>query len=330
MPKVGVRDIAEFAKVSPATVSRVLNQHPNVRSEVRERVLAAASTLQYSANRAARRRHVTVLVEGLGGLGASPYFASIVGGLVRKLSDAGLRADIMPAEAIEMGLLARQYSEAVLAMVWSPEYRERLHQLDGAPVILVNDFGPDWHCVHSDHQQGTQLAVKHLVEHGHRRIALLRYCSGGWADAERLTGYKAGLHAADIPPDPALIGSQDTPIANGDVGPLLLRLSELLIQNPTALILGSEDLTLPATHALYRLNRRIPEDISVIGFESPELSAYLQPPLTTIDQNVAEIANELVSLVLHLRDNPQSGPHLIQLPNQIIARHSVKMFQQMR
>jgi LacI family transcriptional regulator len=327
MAKAGVRQIAKAAAVSPATVSRVLNQHPNVRPEVRERVLAAAAQLRYSANRSGRRKHVTVLVEGFGDLGASRYYAAMVGSVVRQLSEAGLRADVMPVEAVEIELLARQYTEAVLAMVWSPEYRDRLHQIDGAPVILINDFGPDWHCVHSDHQQGTQMAVEHLVTHGHRRIALLRYFSGGWSDAQRLAGYGAGLRDAGIEPDPALIASQDSLTVDGEVGGLMVCLSELLMHNPSALILASEDLSLPVSHALYRLNRQIPDDISVIGFESPELSAYLQPPMTTINQNVSGIAAELVKTVQELRQDPELPSRCVVLPNTLVKRHSVKMFQ---
>ncbi|MFT5131521.1 MAG: DNA-binding LacI/PurR family transcriptional regulator [Rhodothermales bacterium] len=327
MAKAGVRQIASAAEVSPATVSRVLNQHPNVRPEVRERVLAAAANLQYSANRSARRKHVTVLIEGFGDLALSKYFAAMVGTLVRQLSEAGLRADVMPVESVEMDLLARQYTEAILAMVWSPEYRERLHTFDGVPLILVNDFGPNWHCVHSDHRQGTRMAVEHLLEHGHQKIALLRYHSGGWADAERLAGYEDGLRAAGVELDPSLVIAHDETTGDGDVGSLMLQLSEMLLQNPTALVLGSEDLTLSATHALYRLNRRIPEDISVVGFECPELSSYLQPPMTTINQNVEGIAAELVRVVLELREQPDAEPRRVSLPNSLISRHSVKMFQ---
>jgi LacI family transcriptional regulator len=323
--KAGIRQVAERANVSPATVSRVFNQHPNVRPTVRRRVLKAAGDLQYAANRAARRGHVTVLVEGFSDLARSNYHASVLGALVPKLAAAGLRPDVIPVETLAIDHLARQYTEAVLAMVWSPDVRQRLRQIDSAPLILVNDYDPAWHGVMTNHRQGVRLAVNHLREQGHSRIGLIRYYEGSWGDQERYAGFLSAIRDAGLQPLPELVISQNAAPTDGSVTELMAQLSDLLMHAPTALIVCSEDLALPTSHALYRLNRRVPEDISLVGFECPELSAYLQPPMTTIDQNTSRLADHLTRMVEDLRQSePDTAPQHIVLDNDLVVRHSAR------
>ena len=326
MAKAGVRDIAKLAEVSLATVSRVLNQHPNVSAALRRRVLRVAEELGYTANRSARRGQVTMLVEGFADLRMSKYHAAMIGPVVTRLAAAGLRPDVIPIESLDMLHLSRQYTEAVLALVWSTHCRKLLHQLSNAPVIVLNDYSEYFHCVYANHRQGTELAVEHLLAQGHTRIGLLRYHENCWSDRERYAGYCEALRAAGVAPDPALVISREDWTAGGDLAPLLAKLSDLLLEDPTALVICSEDLLLPATHALYRLNRRVPDDLSVIGFECPEVSRYTQPPMTTVDGNTDLVAERVVQLVESLRENPDVPPQQVVLPASLISRHSVRAY----
>ena len=142
----------------------------------------------------------------------------------------------------------------------------------------------------------------------------------------RYAGYCEALRAAGVAPDPALVISREDWTAGGDLAPLLAKLSDLLLEDPTALVICSEDLLLPATHALYRLNRRVPDDLSVIGFECPEVSRYTQPPMTTVDGNTDLVAERVVQLVESLRENPDVPPQQVVLPASLISRHSVRAY----
>jgi DNA-binding LacI/PurR family transcriptional regulator len=290
---------------------------------VKQRVLAAARKLDYTAHRSARRTHVTILVEGFSGLAHSHYVTATLSALVVTLENAGYRPDIVPVQsetAIEIA--AGHYAVAILALVWSPPLRRQIRAMQNVPVVLINDDEPGWHSVRSDNRQGMKLAVDHLVDRGHRRIGLLRYYAGAWADRERLAGYREALAAHGIPADPDLLVEHNVTPSHETEGQMLQIMAELMRHAPTALIVGSEDLALPALHALHSLNVALPADLSVVSYECDGLSAYLQPPLTSIDQNPVRIAEHVVDLIAQLDAGGQT--RTVVLPNDLIERFSVR------
>jgi LacI family transcriptional regulator len=322
--KVGLREVAEASGVSLATVSRVFNQHPNVREEVRRKVLSAARRLDYSAHKGNRRDHVTVLIEGMSDIGRSGYQSELLGALVSQLADAGLRPDVLPVESADLELVGGQYTLATVAVVWDKALRRKVAKMKQAPAILVNEYEEGWHTVLTNHRQGMEDATKSLAERGHRRICLLRFFEGSWADRERFAGYCQGIAGFGIPYDPDLQVAFNVVPRPESLPKVKGLIKKLLKAEPTAIIVCTEDLALPAAHAIRECGKSIPDEVSLVTFENPAASAYQVPPLTTINQNPTRIAAAVTKLVEDLAGATDVPPQRIDLPNDFIERASVK------
>jgi LacI family transcriptional regulator len=306
---IRLADVAEAAGVGTSIVSRVLNADPTVsiRPETRERIVRAATELNYRPNafarglKLARTMTIGMVIPNL----AYPVNAEIIRGAERAAAAANyvtLLADadefLQTGEAYRRLLLEQRVDGLLIASASTEESFIADLVSQRLPFVLVNrrvpHVGP---CVSVDDGRGTQLAVEHLVSLGHRRIAHI----GGPRDADtarrRLAGFRAGMRAARLRVPAAYVVEAPYEEEGGEQA--MARLLELE-PRPTAVVVWSLAAAIGALAAANERLIRIPEELSIVGFHDAPIAAYLHPPLTTVLMPLREMAERSVDVLLDL------------------------------
>lgn len=326
-------DVAARAGVSRTTVSFVLNGRADVGipEETRRRVQEAARELGYHPHGAARAlaggaSHTiglvlrqspeqvsmdALLAETLWGIGSEAH----LGGyrvLVEPLApDGGRYSDLVVSQRVD-GLIVsgpRTDDEELVALV-----------ADGFPIILQGSLPSlDAPSVDVDNRAGARFAVEHLLALGHRRIACITNAPLAYtAAADRLSGYRDALEAAGIPADPALVVEGNFDAASGRAA-----MSGLLAAAPdvTAAFVASDIVAFGALRALREAGRRVPADVSVVGFDDIPLARHFDPPLTTIRLPARDLG-AAAGRALVERLAGRAGSARTLLPTELIVRDS--------
>ena len=298
--------VAEQAGVSIATVSRVLNGTKAVNEDTRARVQAAVLALGYHVNGAlpdrvrASPRLLLLLVPDF----ANPYFAEIVKGVesvVRRNGYGILVTEVSAAlsrGSPELDPLYHRLAEGVISLAGSADLKPLLTELPDLPWVACSECvsDADVQNVSIDHRQAAVDAVQYLINRGHQRIALL--CANEdylWA-RQRREGYEFALRRAGIPVDPRLIRiARGTDYVDGlEAAGALLAMEAA----PSAVFAVSDTLAIGAIKAFRRVGRRVPEDISVVGFDDIPVAELFEPGLTTIAQPARELGAAAAELLL--------------------------------
>jgi len=301
--RVTIREVAELAGVSIATVSRVLNGRGDVSDETRDLVTRVVRENGYTANRNARGLSVgrTGLVGVLVPLVYPAYFSAIVAGAAEALSELDLQIVLSPTgheHDREVSVLDRLHGVTDGALIILPEESsEELERLlDGGyrfvvldPLMPLDERIPS---VSAAHTSGADQAMRHLLELGHRRIAQITGPRGWLATEDRRRGYGAALAAAGILADPELEVEAEPEIDSGRTAAAhLLDLPE----PPTAIFAFNDNIAIGTLQAARARGLRVPEDVSVVGFDDVEHATIVTPPLTTVRQPLAEMGRTAVS-----------------------------------
>ena len=310
-----MRDVAELAGVSAQTVSRVINEHPYVADDTRQRVLAAMRVLDYQRNPAARalvtRRSGTLGIVGYesplygptsmlyaieGAARAAGYFVSVAS--VRHLD----RRSVL--EAVDW--LRRQSVEGIIAIAPKASMASALTQAS-AGMACVTVGGGCSDAIPSaqiDNAAGARLATRHLLDLGH---ATVHHVAGptDWPEAgERIHGWRDALRAAGAPTPPVVPG--DWSAGTGyEQGKGLAR-----DRSVTAVFCASDQLALGVLRALHEAGRRVPDDVSVVGFDGTPDGGYFLPPLTSVRQDFVELGRSSLALLLSQLDPVGEAPVL--------------------
>jgi LacI family transcriptional regulator len=323
-----MHDVARLAGVSHQTVSRVLNDHPNVRPETRERVLEAIRELNYRPNALARglvtRRSRTIgvisfdtrLFGPASTLLAIEHAARAAGYAVTISSLADLDAASVRSA---VDALAGQSVDGVIVIAPRESAARGLRDLrPGLPVVAVEaGYGGEIPVVSVDQHTGAQLATGHLLSLGHRTVW---HVAGptDWLEArERVEGWQASLTAAGVAVPPVLRGDW-SPESGYRAG---LELAE----NPevTAVFAANDQMALGVMHAFYERGVRVPADVSVVGFDNIPESAFLIPALTTVHQDFDELGRRGLTLLVQIMDGDQDGSDPPgRVPAALVARQS--------
>ncbi|WP_345137100.1 LacI family DNA-binding transcriptional regulator [Dactylosporangium darangshiense] len=302
-----MRDVAHLAGVSHQTVSRVVNDHPNVRSETRARVLAAMRALDYQPNVAARtlatNRSQTVGLVTFDTTLFGPSF--MVHAIERAAREAGYFVSIASAREPDVpqvrDAVRRLREQAVegivtLAPVAAAWTALRQEPLDIPIVVLGIGAGAGEEAevpmVSVDNYAGAALATRHLLELGHRTV---HHVAGpvNWPEArERLAGWRAALEEAGAVA-PAPLPGDWSAAAGYDAGRDLAGRAEV-----TAVFCANDQMAMGALRALHEAGRRVPRDVSVVGFDDVPEAPYLLPPLTTVRQDFAELGRHSLDLLV--------------------------------
>lgn len=321
-------DVARLAGVSHQTVSRVLNGHPNVREQTRLRVRAAIAELGYRPNGAARAlvtgrsqvigvvaQNTTLygpasLLAALEQTAAAEGFAVSVGS-VRDLDHRSISA------AVERHLSHRVAGIVVIAPVESAgEALERLPK--DVPLVTVDgDPSGPVPLVTVDQAAGARAATEHLLDAGHRTVWHVSGPSDWFDSVGRIDGWRKALLAAGVDPPPLMPG--DWSAASGyRCGQMLARMPEV-----TAVFTANDHLALGVLRALHEFGRRVPDDISVVGFDDVPEAAYFIPPLTTVRPDFDAVARASLQMLLTQIESGAGGALRQTIAPALVVRESV-------
>lgn len=311
-----IYDVADAAGVSPKTVSRVLNGEGPVNEKTRTLVTEAIDRLNYVPSQAARMMRlqksgvVGVLTSAISGdatgtAGGLPEIY-ILQGVQRILSSAGKIAMIADTgdDDGQTPALMRSFAERRVEGLVLISGRHRQVSLpdvpSSMPVVLANCFGGDgMSAVVPDDEAGQRDCVTGLIERGHRRIAFLTLPKRSLAAGLRTAGYKAALATASLPFDPRLVLA--APDAEDDENVLAAALDRLLSGDtpPTALCCGNDHLVMRVYGLLQRRGIRVPDDLSVVGFDDHRLiTEHLHPRLASVELPYAAIGRRAAERLL--------------------------------
>ncbi len=321
-------DVAKLAGVSHQTVSRVLNDHPNVRERTRIRVQAAISELGYRPNRAARLLATgTSQVIGFVSRSSTLYGpAATLAALAEAALQHGFAVSVESVRTLDRRPVAdaigRLRDQRVAGLVVIAPVESANDALDDLPgdIPLVNVDGDPrrpTELVTVDQEAGAYAATTHLLEAGHRTVW---HVSGpnNWFDSQgRVLGWQRALTeaGAEIPP----LMPADWSAASGyRTGQILARMNDV-----TAVFAANDHLALGILRALHENGRRVPEDISVVGFDDVPEAAYFIPPLTTIRPDFDAVATASLDLLMaQIRSGQRLGDRRMLTPT-LVSRQSV-------
>lgn len=315
--KPTIYDLARIAEVSAGTVSRVLNKRDKVHPETRERVLRAARELNLKPQVAVRTRQVAILSE--------PTFTDRIEGyaatLTAHLSFAFSRRNIgvmLPSNPLEQ--LPSAFLDGVVAVTYDTRLHSVLHELEARlPVVYMDKFDalPAHYTVCSDHFGSGYLAAKHFIERGRRKLAFM----GGDAPpfAERLRGFRKALAEAKLPANDQLLQLVGAHTNHSAAITRLVRSGADAIYAP-----GTSFQALEVLHVLtYIMGLRVPHDIALIGGENEGISAFLNPPLTTLEEPLKEMAEQAAGIIDRLSSGEKIPQRQLSLPVRLLGRDSV-------
>lgn len=320
-------DVALVAGVSHQTVSRVLNDHPSVRPETRERVLAAIAELGYRRNTAARalvtRRSGTIGIVTTG----LPYFGptSTLIAVEKAARDAGYSVSIATLAGIDTPSVDHaiehflaQAVEGIIVIAPHDDVRDALVPFaDQVPLVMIAaepSPGFSYHTMSVDQELGARLATRHLLELGHREVV---HVAGPqeWIDARaRVVGWRAELAAAGIAAGEPIDGAW-SPDRGYEVGRRMVREGV-----PSAVFAANDQLALGLLHAFAEGGVVVPRDVSVVGFDDVAEAAHFSPPLTTVRQDFAALGGRCLELLVGVMGGHTLDP--TPIPPRLVVRAS--------
>ncbi len=314
-----IKDIARYCGVAVSTVSRVLNDHPDVSEETREKVLRAASELHYIPNTSARNLvrttsdTIALLVKGI----SNPFFAKLIKVINREITKRGYTLELhhMDTADDELRIGAQLANERKLIGILFLGGRFNYSAAELAHIHIpcvfctyTNTFGTldahEYSSVAIDDKQTAMFAVDMLLSLGHRRIAILTDNTDDKSISElRFQGYKSALERHNIPFDPALVACTGT---FSDMGSIYRTTTDLIESGVefSAIFAIADVMAIAAIKALNDQGRRVPEDCSVVAIDGLELSEYTLPTLTTMVQPLEEMGVSCANMLIELIEKP--------------------------
>ena len=319
-------DVARLAGVSHQTVSRVVNELPNVRPATRKRVEDAIRQLRYRPSTNARalvtRRSRTIGVITTGNPDYGP--SSTLQALTEASREARYNVSItsmLEADRVSMRTAVETLlSQSIEAMVLIAAHREALDSMQGldlgVPLVAVDSSArPGFHSVSIDQFHGARLATEHLIGLGHRDIVHIAGPEHSMDASERARGWRSALSGAGLVAHSPLIGDW-SPRSGYEIG------QQLADTRPagagpgfTAIFSGNDQMALGAMFALGERGIRVPQDVSVVGFDDIPEAAFFTPPLTTVHQDFAGLGSDIMATLLELLDDEEGEtdavPHTV-------------------
>jgi LacI family transcriptional regulator len=303
-------DVAREAKVGVMSVSRVINNHPSVKLSTRSKVMKAIARIGYSPNDAARmlkgRRGRTI---GLVVPDLSDFFSSCF----HAVQDVAIRHDYqtvvvatgrnVAVEDQQLESIQNRVAGLLIVTSGSDGSRLRMIQESGIPVVALDRpvAGLQADAVLVENREGAEQGVRHLIEHGHKKIACVGFDSGSYTVRERIEGYQLAVRCAGL--QPILFTNVNTLEA---MQALVSRWS-IAKDRPTAAFSLKRISSVYLIQALYLHKLRVPEDIAVVGFDDFELAEVLGTPLTVVRQTPTGMARAAAELLFKKIDNLQEG-----------------------
>ena len=311
-----MKDVAGKAGVSVTTVSHVINKTRLVSDGLRQRVLAAMKELGYQPNALARslRRKETNTIGMILPDNTNPFFAEVARGIEDVSFEQGYSVIIcnsdgdLDKELLYANVLAEKRVDGIILFAAGESIKQiqALQRLDISLVMADREIlDVDIDVVLTNNVQGGKLATRHLLELGHRRIACITGSLDLSLSFERMAGYREALLEHDVPVDESLIVEGDFQFESGYQATRQL----LALADPPSAIFACNDLMAIGTISAAAGNgRRIPANLSIVGFDDLRLASFANPPLTTIVQpkyEMGKMATEMLLERIHHRNMPK-------------------------
>ncbi|WP_253328187.1 LacI family DNA-binding transcriptional regulator [Xanthomonas albilineans] len=332
---VTIDEVAALAKVSPMTVSRVINGQGNVRDSTRTQVMRAVDKLGYTPNlaasalAAAQNTRVALIYSNPSGA----YLGDLLVGVLRAASRTSIQLIIdywedLGADAERKAV--RKLAKGVSGVILPPplcESEAAVRELLRAKVPMVaiasGRFSEAMPSVHIDEFRASQDITAHLIAHGHSRIGYIAGHPNLSASARRFDGFQAALRVAGLRLDKALLQQGDFTYRSG------LEAAEKLLARrapPTAIVASNDDMAAAAVSVAHRRGLEVPRDLSVVGFDDTSAATTVWPELTTVRQPIAAMADAAIDLLLRRlrsKECESGGHHDHVFAHQLVERDSV-------
>jgi len=330
------RQIAEEVGVSRTTVSLVLNNVPGVRisSGTRQRIVEVARRLNYYPDAAARTlvsgRTQTigfVLCQSPDRIFADAFLPEVLRGVGDAVQESGFRVlvhsveDVIAPDAY-VGLVREKQTDGIILSGPRSDDRQLARlRAEGFPIVLLGQLsGSDFPFVDVDNVGAAKQAVNHLLELGHRRIGMITNAPLTYTAArDRLTGYRQVLEEAGVTYEQELVRYGDF---REESGFHAMRQLLSLAEPPTAVFVASDLVAFGALVAIKEQGLRVPDDVSLVGFDDVRLAHYVDPPLTTVRLPAYGLGYQAATLLTQLIGTGSVGAQQILLQTELVVRES--------
>ena len=325
---IRIQDVARAAGVSVSTVSRVLNGRSDVAADTFQRVQRIIDDLGYSSNLAAksmRSLHTNVIGVIIFDLSLS-FCLEVVRGIDQAVKAhtydlmifSSNRANHRDDPTWERKVVAQLNGSIVDGIIVVTPTTVELPT--NSPVVTVDPCdGGNFPSVLATNHAGTLEAVRYLIELGHQRIGFIGGRASLLSSRQRREGYETALREANLPICPELYVEGDYSRLTAMVGAEQLL---TLPDRPTAIMAANDQTAFAVMDVAQRLQLRIPQDLSVIGFDNTPESAYTNPPLTTVDQSIVMLGERAAELLIQMIEGKEVANDFYQLPTRMIVRDS--------
>jgi len=337
MADLNQTEIARIAKVSQATVSRVLNNDPQVKEELRQRVLAAVEAHDYvpdaraqslrSSNKSSQTLGL-VIHRAPAQLAHDPFFSALIAAILDQGGRHGYHLCVDAARTVHSRRaiyeeLLRSRRVDGLILVESETDDERIARLNtqGFPFVLIGRYErvETIYSVDNDNVGAAKMATDYFIQKGHTRIAYIGGPEGLVLTRDRLAGYQSALAEAGLEGDPSLAQFGDFTEQSGSQ--IMLHLLALP-RPPTAVLALDDTLALGAMRAAKRNGLRIPEEVAIIGFNNSPLCSYVEPALTSVAVDIPELARTATDMLIDLIEGCAIEPKRRIVPSHLVIRSS--------
>lgn len=326
-----MKDIARKAKVSVVTVSRALNNRPDINRETKKKILKIAHDLNYTADQLARglvtrkTRTIGVLVPD----NVDSFYAAVVQGIGDECHERGYGIflwNTLDSADKELEYLRQAREKRTDGILLYPvqadaRYLEEVKR-SSAPIVFLNRHtdDPSFDYVMNDNVHGAYLAASHLIQKGHKKIAYVCAKPKASTGQERIAGCRMAMKEAGIPPD-----SLELLFCEENIESSYRLVKELVTREkpPSSIFMWDDRLAVSAIKAIREARLRIPEDVAVVGYDDIEIAAYLYPPLTTVRQPSHQIG-EIAARILLNKLESETSPSIqkIVLKPELVIRET--------
>lgn len=327
--RVTIEMVAQLAGVSPSTVSRILNGTAMVSAVKKQAVDEAIATLGFVPNPVARglaggrTLSIGVITQALD----SPFYGAVLRGIEETLDPAGYSPLFVSghwnvdAEQRCMDVLRSRRVDGIIVLTGRLTDEALIRYAQSLPIVATGRqlAAPGLFALNFDNYEGARLATQHLIELGHRHVVFIAGTDEHPDATERFRGYCAALAAADIPYDPALVipGAYREEDGVAAVDHLIAHKRRF-----TAILAANDQMASGAALGLYRHGLRVPDDVSLLGFDDLPNSRFAVPPLSTIHQPAYELGHLAASAMLQLLAG--NIPDIVVPTPQLIVRESCR------
>ena len=325
-------DVARLADVSFMTVSRVVNGHPSVRPETRERVLQAIEQLGYSPNAAARalnrnKAHaIGVYLPAFQHTLSTPYFVQLLFNMEKWLThykyDLLLVSSGHTSDKGYVDLFSQRKVDGLIVMAPPIDagFLDELSRL-AVPTVVVHGRTQleNISYVDTDNYAAVTELMRHIAKCGHTRIGFIAGDLQVLNARDRLTAYKDAMASRGFPMDPSLIYLGDW---TAQAGYDAFRHFRGLSSPPTAVVCSNDYMAIGLLKAAHEVGIRVPEELAIVGFDDIEMASFVTPMLTTVRQPLARIGREVIDALLTKINNPEASTSRILAPTELVVRDS--------